>query len=129
MSAAHEFANVVDPFSLDTALLVCINDGQLPGAELALEDAFGSTGEHLEGNARSVELSGQCEYYVKVALTLTDDGLTANVGGSNAVAIGDTKNGYYIYGIKPMRGQKAHSKLQVSGRKHVNGDWSDECNN
>ena len=128
MTAAHEFAKVADPFSLDADLLVCIADGELPGAELALEHALGSTGEHLEGNARTVELSGTPEYYVRGALTFSTDGCTASVGGTQVAYVGQTANGYYIYGVKKRTDQRGHSKLAVSGLKHVNGDWSEECN-
>ena len=120
MTASVEFANVTDPLNLGT-LVTCIDEGGLGGAQLDLADIKNATGGQLQGNARVVKDEGTPRYYPNGALTMS--GGTAFVDGTAVVAVGQTKNSYFVFGIKPAKDNEKHAMFDVSARKHINGDW------
>jgi len=121
--SAVEFANVADPLSLG-ANVKCIDEGGLGGGEIDLTDIKDSTGGQLQGDARTLKQEGTVRYYPAGALTLTD-GATANVDGTEVVAVGQTKNGFFVTKVVPGKDNEKHSTLDVTARKHTNAPYTD----
>jgi len=123
---AVEFANVSDPLSLAATLVKCIDEGGLGGGEISPTDINDATGGFLQGNARVLVDEGTVRYYPHGPLTFAS-AATADVDGTAAVAVGDTKGGYYITSVKAGKTNDAHSTLDVTARKHINGDYVDQA--
>jgi len=125
MSAGStEFANVTDPLNLG-ATVVCIDEGGLGGGELDMTDIKNSTGGFKQGNARTLKDEGTVRYHPDGDMTVANG--TANVESAAVVAAGQTKNGYFITGVKPGKDNENHATLDVTARKHKNVDHVDKA--
>lgn len=116
-----EFANVDDPLNLGTNV-ICIDEGGLGGAELMdLKDIKNATGGFHQGNARTKKEEGTVRYYPNGNLTMA--GGTATVESSEVVAVGQTKQGYYITKVIQSSDNENHKMIDVTARKHTAGDF------
>lgn len=117
------YASVSDPLSLGASLVQCIDEGGLGGGELQMVDLDNATGGFRQGNARKMVDQGTVRY--NPLGTLACAGGTATIASTAAVAVGDTKGGYFVISVKPAKTNSGHDALDVSVRKHKNVDLVD----
>ena len=119
-----EFANVDDPLDLGTEVQ-CIDEGGLGGGELDMSDLKNSTGGFKQGNARAMKDEGTVRYNPNGDMTVS--GGTATIESAAVVAVGETKQGYFILSVKHGSDNENHKTLDVPCRKHVNVDKVDQA--
>ncbi|MBT4815304.1 MAG: hypothetical protein HON70_06375 [Lentisphaerae bacterium] len=119
-----EFANVDDPLDLGTEVQ-CIDEGGLGGGELDMSDLKNSTGGFKQGNARAMKDEGTVRYNPNGDMTVS--GGTATIESAAVVAVGETKQGYFILSVKHGSDNENHKTLDVTCRKHVNVDKVDQA--
>lgn len=119
-----EYANVSDPLNLGTTVQ-CIDEGGLGGGEVDLSDIKNSTGGFKQGNGRTLKDEGTVRYNPNGDMTAADG--TANVESAAVVSVGQTKQGYYVMSVKPGSDNENHKTLDVTVRKHKNGNFVDRA--